>query len=59
MRVELSVPDRVLTVDRSGADPAHEDVYVAISDAFRAARRQLQDYAHVRRGDIKNHELTA
>jgi ribosome-associated translation inhibitor RaiA len=32
----------------------HEDVYVAIRDAFVAARRQLQDYARVLRGDTKS-----
>lgn len=34
----------------------HKDVQVAIRDAFRAARRQLQDYAHKQRRDIKHHE---
>jgi ribosomal subunit interface protein len=32
---------------------AHEDVYVAMRDAFKAARRQLQDRMRVRRGDVK------
>jgi cold shock CspA family protein/ribosome-associated translation inhibitor RaiA len=35
---------------------AHEDLYVAIRDAFNAAGRKLQDYARRRRGKIKNHE---
>lgn len=34
---------------------AHEDVYVAVRDAFRAARRQLQDRVRIRRGDVKPH----
>jgi ribosomal subunit interface protein len=34
---------------------AHEDVYVAIRDAFDAARRQLEDYVRRRRADIKPH----
>jgi len=38
------------------ADHAHEDVYVAVRDAFRAARRQLQDKMRIRRGDVKPHE---
>ena len=42
-----------------GIDHAHEDVYVALAHAFRAARRQLQDYARLRRGDIKLHEVRA
>ncbi|MGH7852449.1 MAG: HPF/RaiA family ribosome-associated protein [Candidatus Binatia bacterium] len=35
---------------------AHEDVYVAIRDAFNAAGRKLQNYARRRRGQKKNHE---
>ena len=35
---------------------AHEDVYVAIRDAFDAVRRKLQDYARKQRGDVKSHE---
>lgn len=35
---------------------AHEDVYVAIRDAFDAARRKLQDYARRRRGTVKSHQ---
>jgi cold shock CspA family protein len=34
------------------------DVYVAVRDAFRAARRQLEDYARKRRGHVKTHEPT-
>jgi ribosome-associated translation inhibitor RaiA len=32
---------------------AHEDVYVAIRDAFNAAARKLQDHARRRRGEIR------
>jgi cold shock CspA family protein/ribosome-associated translation inhibitor RaiA len=35
---------------------AHEDIYVAIRDAFNAAGRKLQDFARRRRGKIKVHE---
>jgi cold shock CspA family protein len=38
---------------------AHEDVYVAIRDAFNAAGRKLQDYARRRRGKVKAHEPTS
>ena len=38
-----------------GAHHAHEDVYVAVRDAFKAARRQLQDRMRVQRGDVKPH----
>jgi len=33
----------------------HEDIYVAIADAFRAARRQLQHHVELRRGFVKTH----
>jgi cold shock CspA family protein/ribosome-associated translation inhibitor RaiA len=39
-----------------GAKHAHEDVHVALRDAFNAVRRQLQDAVRVRRGDVKHHE---
>jgi len=34
----------------------HKDVYVAIRDAFKAARRQLQEFAREQRGEVKYHE---
>lgn len=56
VRVELAVPGSTLVVNRdAGADHAHENVYVAIADAFRAARRQLRSHASVERGDVKMH----
>lgn len=36
----------------------HKDVYVAIRDAFNAARRRLQDFAGKQSGAVKHHELT-
>jgi ribosome-associated translation inhibitor RaiA/cold shock CspA family protein len=38
---------------------AHQDIYVAIRDAFDSARRKLQDYARKRRGEVKVHEPAA
>ncbi|MDZ4403626.1 HPF/RaiA family ribosome-associated protein [Prosthecobacter sp.] len=35
--------------------PDHKDIYVSIRDAFAAARRRLEDYARVLRGDTKHH----
>ena len=37
-------------------EQAHEDVYVAIHDAFDAARRQLQDRLDIRRGNVKSRQ---
>lgn len=56
--VHLTLPDgRDVYADRNPPkDHAHEDVYVAIRDAFSAARRQLQDEARIMRGKVKQHE---
>jgi ribosome-associated translation inhibitor RaiA len=35
---------------------AHEDVYVALRDAFDAAGRQLEDSIRRMRGDVKHHK---
>jgi ribosome-associated translation inhibitor RaiA len=37
----------------------HKDVYVAIRDAFKVARRKLQEYSHRRTGAVKHHETYA
>jgi len=55
--VDLSVRGDDLVAGRNPpGHSAHEDVHVAIRDAFRAARRELQDYARRRRRHIKRHE---
>jgi cold shock CspA family protein/ribosome-associated translation inhibitor RaiA len=57
VRVDLRYPGGEAVVNRSpGVNHAHEDVYVALRDAFKAARRQLQDRLRVRRGDVKVRE---
>ena len=57
VRIEIGVPGRTLIVDRDpGQHHAHEDVYVAIRDAFDAARRQLEDHSRKSAGKIKTHE---
>ncbi len=54
--IHLSVPGRDIVIGQDGVtDHSHEDPYVALRDAFKAARRQLQDYERVRRGDVKKH----
>lgn len=60
VRIELAVPDQVLAVTHDpGVDAAHDDLHVAISDAFRAARRRLQQYAAIRRREVKQHDAQA
>ena len=48
LRVDLTVPGGEIVVKRDPPEHhAHEDVHVAVRDAFDAARRQIED--HVRR----------
>jgi ribosomal subunit interface protein len=56
--VDVTVPGRELAASR-GPDQhhAHEDVYVALRDAFDAMRRQLEDHARRSRGREKRHEV--
>ncbi|MGD8416432.1 MAG: HPF/RaiA family ribosome-associated protein [Pseudomonadales bacterium] len=57
LHIAIEVPDKEIVVTRDPRDDhAHEDMYVSIRDAFDAARRQLQDYARIRRGDVKHHD---
>ena len=37
----------------------HKEMYVAVHDAFDAARRRLEDYVRRRRGDVKTHTRAA
>lgn len=54
--IELGVPGHQIIVNHAGPqDHAHEDVYVAIRDAFAAATRQLEDHVRMRRGEVKHH----
>jgi ribosomal subunit interface protein len=48
--------DEIVVSRRPDDEQAHEDVYVAIRDAFKAARRQLQDHLKIQRGHVKKHE---
>ena len=57
VRLDIRVPDGDLVINKERrAHHAHEDVYVAIRDAFDAATRQLEDRARRRRGKVKRHE---
>lgn len=58
IRVHISVPGApdIVISREPAATAAHEDVYVTINDAFKAAGRQLQDFARKRQGQVKEHE---
>lgn len=56
VRIDMTVPGGELVVNRDNSQAAaHHDVHVAVRDAFNAAKRQLQDYARRRRGEVKTH----
>ncbi len=58
VRIDLTVPGGELVVEREPSlRTRHEDAYVAVTDAFRAARRELQDYARRKRGFTKTHAV--
>lgn len=52
VRIHLIVPGApdIVVSREPAADGAHEDMYVTIRDAFKAARRQLQDAGKKREG---------
>jgi cold shock CspA family protein/ribosome-associated translation inhibitor RaiA len=56
--IRLTLPDeREVNVGSTPrADHRHADILFAINDAFRRARRQLQDRAREMRGQVKAHE---
>ena len=57
VRIELGLPGKDLVVSRHPKNKhAHEDVYVAVRDAFNAARRQLEDRSRRMNGRVKTHE---
>jgi ribosome-associated translation inhibitor RaiA len=51
VRIDLKVPGAEIAVHHQH----DEDVRIAIREAFAAARRQLEDQARLRRGDVKFH----
>jgi ribosomal subunit interface protein len=58
VRLDITVPGEEIVVQRSGPEnQAHEDVYVAVRDAFDAARRRLEDHVRRTTGRTKAHEV--
>lgn len=52
VRIELNVPGKEIVVNHDH----HEDVYVALRDAFDAVKRQVDDYLHRLNRQIKEHD---
>ncbi len=56
VRIDIVVPGGMIVINREHHDEhAHEDVFVALRDAFDAARRRLEDHARRLRGVEKLH----
>ena len=56
VRIELSVPESEIAIRRTHpSSHSHEDPYVALRDAFQAARRKLQDYERRRYKKVRTH----
>lgn len=56
VRVEAIVPGADVVVNHTHRlDHAHEDVHVALRDAFEATRRRLEGRSRERRGEVKLH----
>lgn len=55
VRLDVTLSGQELAVNR-----VHdEDVYVALRDAFDAARRKIEDAVRIRRGEVKQHAPVA
>ncbi len=60
VRIDIRVPGKEIVVQRQpGQHHEHEEIGTVIKDAFDAARRQLQDWIRMQRGDVKHHEATS
>lgn len=51
--VVIEVPGKEIAITKHGTD--NENAYAAASEAFKAARRQLREYARVLHGEVKEH----
>lgn len=57
VKILISVPQKELVVSRHPQDDqTHTDAHIALRDAFKAMRRELEDYVREIRGDVKSHE---
>lgn len=52
VNLDVRVPGKEIVVNHMH----DEDVYVALRDTFDAAKRQLEEAARVKRGDVKAHD---
>jgi ribosome-associated translation inhibitor RaiA len=57
VRIELTVPGDEIVVNRDPQDQEHEDLQIALRDAFQAAQRQLADYSRKRSAGTSHSNL--
>lgn len=55
VRLDITVPGQEIVVNHEH----DEDVFVALRDAFDAAKRRLEDYARIRRGETRTRQAGA
>lgn len=56
--IDLKLPGREIAINRDPPqDQSHEDVYVAVRDAFNALVRRIEDVSRERRGDVKTRTI--
>lgn len=53
VRLDIRLPGHAVVIDRDH----HEDIYVALRDAFNAAGRKLEELARIQRGEVKAHAV--
>ncbi len=57
VKIILRVPGREIVVNREPTEnQANEDPYIAVKNAFKAAKRQLMDHSEERRRKVKGHD---
>jgi cold shock CspA family protein len=59
VNIRLALPNgREVNVERTApADERHSDLAFALNDAFKRARRRLQDHARRLQGQVKQHDV--
>jgi ribosome-associated translation inhibitor RaiA len=55
VRIDIGVPGNLIVINRNNPDHLNEDLYIVLRDAFDAAKRKIEEFARIQRGDIKAH----
>lgn len=58
IKIDVSLPgEEILTTRHSAKQHTHEDIYIAIRDAFKVTRRQLHDYLKRKKTCLTNNSF--